>query len=178
MSNSETGHSKNVANFETLISAIQTFGAGYDPPRASLKLAALAPLPVAARGAIDDLNHFAGLQTVASNAREQAFDGLGKLVTRVISALELSDAGAAIGDSARTLARKIKGGRAGERIQDDPATPDVDESKQNISVAQLSYDSQLANFEALVQLLESQPAYAPNETDLKAATLRTRADDM
>jgi hypothetical protein len=104
---------------------------------------------------------------------------LDKLVTRVIAALEISDAAAAIGDRARTLARKLKGARAGERIEDDPATPDVDESAQNISVSQMSYDSRLANFEAFVQLLESQTtAYAPNETDLKTTALRARADDM
>ena len=42
----------------------------------------------------------------------------------------------------------------------------------------MSFDSQAANFNALVQLLESQPAYAPNETELTAAALRARADDM
>jgi plasmid stabilization system protein ParE len=42
----------------------------------------------------------------------------------------------------------------------------------------MSYDSQLANFETFVQLLESQTAYAPNETELKSTALRARADRM
>lgn len=177
---SETGHAKNVALFETLISAIQTFGAAYNPPRINLKkLTALIPIPGAARDAIAETNHFLDLQTVAVNDRETAFDGLGKLVTRVIGALEISDADAVIGDHARALARKLQGRRAGERFEDDPATPDVDESEQNISVSQMSYDSRLANFEAFVGLLESQTtAYAPNETELNDDALRVRADGM
>jgi hypothetical protein len=175
---SETGHAKNVANFETLISIVQSYGAVYNPPRANLKLPALTPMPGTARDMLSEVNHFLNLQTVATNEREAAFEGLGKLVTRVIGALEISDADAAIGDRARTLARKIKGGRAGDKPVDDPATPDIDESQTARSVSQLSYDNQLANFEGLVQLLESQASYAPNETDLKAATLRARADTM
>lgn len=46
---SETGHAKNAASFETLISIIQSFGADYNPPRANLKLPALATLIANAR---------------------------------------------------------------------------------------------------------------------------------
>lgn len=175
---SETGHAKNIANFETLISVVQSYGTAYNPPRVNLKLPALTPIPGAALDAVAEVNHFLDADTVAGKERETAFAGLGKLVTRVIGALELTDADATIGDRARTLARKIKGGRAGDKPEDDPATPETDESQTAHSVSQLSYDNQLANFEALVQLLEAQPAYAPNETELQSDSLRTRADNM
>jgi nucleotide-binding universal stress UspA family protein len=179
MAISETGHSKNVANFETLLSGVQSFGAAYNPSRNNLKIPALTPLPGSARDFINEVNTFANQYSVAVTQREAAFDGLGTLVTRVMSALELSDASADAADRARTLARKLQGRRAGERTADDPATPDVDESEQNHSVSQMSFDNRLANFEAFVQLLEAQgAAYAPNETELQADTLRTRADQM
>ena len=53
---SETGHAKNVANFETLISAVQTFGTAYNPARTDLKVPALTTLSGAARDAISGLN--------------------------------------------------------------------------------------------------------------------------
>src|SRR5687767_2027459 len=100
MANSETGHSKNVANFETLISGVQSFGAGYNPSRVNLKIPALLPLPGVARDAIQETNHFANAHSAAASQREAAFAGLEKLVTRVMTALELSDAYAVIGDRA------------------------------------------------------------------------------
>lgn len=176
---SETGHAVNVANMETMISDIQTFGAGYNPPRTNMKIPALTAMIGAAHDTIQETNTFTNALSVAKKQREIAFKDLDKLVTRVLGAIEISDAQAEIGDRARTLARKLRGERAGERIEDDPSTPDVDESKQNISVSQMSYDNQLANFEAFVQLLEAQnTAYAPNEPELTADGLRTRADDM
>lgn len=175
---SETGHAKNVANMEVMISKIQSFGVAYNPPRANMKNPALTTMTDAARDSISEASFFTNANSGAVKQRETAFEGLDKLVTRVIDALAISSAEATIGDRARTLARKLRGRRAGDRIEDDPATPDVDESEQNISVSQMSFDNQLANFEAFVQLLESQPTYAPNEADLKATALRARADDM
>ena len=40
-STTETGHAKNVANFEDLISFCTGYGAPYNPSKASIKLAAL-----------------------------------------------------------------------------------------------------------------------------------------
>jgi hypothetical protein len=40
-STTETGHAKNVANFEDLISFCTGYGASYNPSKASIKLAAL-----------------------------------------------------------------------------------------------------------------------------------------
>ena len=40
-STSETGHAKNVANFETLISFCAGYGATYNPSKANLKVPAL-----------------------------------------------------------------------------------------------------------------------------------------
>jgi len=37
----ETGHAKNIANFSTLISFVQGYGAAYDPSNAAIELTAL-----------------------------------------------------------------------------------------------------------------------------------------
>lgn len=53
-STSETGHAKNVANFETLISFCTGYGATYNPSRDALKVANLQTLLIAAKAAISD----------------------------------------------------------------------------------------------------------------------------
>lgn len=176
---SETGHAKNVANFENLNSIVQSFGAAYNPPRTNLKLPALQTLQTNARNAIIEINNQMAEQAARSNERETVFEGLSRLATRIVNAVEVSDAEPFIGDQARTLVRKIRGERAGAPAEDDPATPDIDESENTHSVSQRSYDNQLANFDALVTLLESQPTdYVPNEPPLQTANLRARVNHM
>ena len=175
---SETGHAKNLANFEALLTAVQSFGAIYNPPRNDLKLTALQTMTAPAQAAIVAVNNKSAVNTAAIKAREDAFEDLSKLVTRVLSALYLTPAVDLIGDNARTLARKIRGERAAP-VPDPPATlAPGEEPPTTVSVSQMSYDNRLANFEAFVQLLESQPSYAPNETDLNTVGLRTRLEDM
>jgi hypothetical protein len=53
-STSETGHAKNVANFETLVSFCTGYGATYNPSRDALKVANLQTLLTAAKAAIAD----------------------------------------------------------------------------------------------------------------------------
>ena len=42
--NSETGHAKNVANFDNLISIVKGYGEAYNPSRVALKLTSLQAL--------------------------------------------------------------------------------------------------------------------------------------
>jgi hypothetical protein len=78
----------------------------------------------------------------------------------------------------RTVARKLQGKRASKKIADDPSTPDVDESKQSISASQMSFDSRIANFEELINLLVSSGKYKPNESDLKISALEAMLVEM
>jgi hypothetical protein len=52
---SGTGHAKNVANLQAMISAVESFGATYNPPRTDMKIPALAVLYPAARAERDQL---------------------------------------------------------------------------------------------------------------------------
>jgi hypothetical protein len=48
---SETGHAKNVANFDELISFVTAYGTTYNPSKASIKLTALQALSANAKAA-------------------------------------------------------------------------------------------------------------------------------
>jgi hypothetical protein len=51
-STTETGHAKNVANFDELIGFCTGYGVAYNPSKASIKLAALGTLLAAAQASL------------------------------------------------------------------------------------------------------------------------------
>ena len=54
-STSETGHAKNVANFQDLIEFVTGYGATYNPSKNSLKLAELITLKTSAENSLSDV---------------------------------------------------------------------------------------------------------------------------
>lgn len=91
-STSETGHAKNVANFNDLISFVTGYGTAYNPSKASIKLTALQTLSTSAKNAINTVNAALPAYSNAVTASESAFEPLSKLITRVNNALKATDA--------------------------------------------------------------------------------------
>jgi len=164
----ETGHAPNVANFATMISFVTGYGAPYNPSNPLLDLAALQAKLTSAQASIDGVSTTLAGSKVAINNRQNAFDGIRRLVTRVVNAFEVSGAPANAVEDAKGFKRKIDGKRA-EALEDDPNTPE-DESL-GISVSQQSYTQLVEHFDNLIELLEAHPVYDPNESDLKVVTL-------
>ena len=185
-STSETGHAKNVANFDDLISFVIGYGTDYNPSKAAIKLAALQSLSAKAKTAISEVHAAQSVNSNAKAAREAAFEPLKRLVTRVMSALKATDTTSQVDDSARTLVRKIRGTRAKHKKAKDEKTAPAPEGKEvregkevkEISVSQLSYDNRLDNFDKLVKLLDSIDLYAPNEADLSVPALEALFADL
>ena len=179
-STTETGHAKNVANFEDLISFCTGYGASYNPSKASIKLAALNTKRTDAITALAAVNTNLPPWTNAVNARQLVFEPLSKLITRVVNAVAASDVPPQFVKDAKSIAKKIQGTRATDKkptVPDNPATPE-DESSKSISASQMSFDSRIENMDKLIQLLTAQPAYTPNEAELTVAGLTTVYGDM
>lgn len=177
---SETGHAKNVANFEDLISFCTGYGTAYNPSNASIKLTALNAVFTSSKNALAATNNLVPAWKNAVNTREISFTPLSKLITRVVNSLDSSTVSKQSVDDAKTIARKIQGKRASAKttpVAIDPNTT-TEETPQSISASQMSYDNRIDNLDKLLQLLVSLPAYAPNENDLKVTTLTTLLADM
>lgn len=175
-STSETGHAKNVANFQDLIAFVIGYGATYNPTKANLKLPQLNALSTSAQGKLVDV---VGKNTSYNNIigeRMLAFEGLRSLSTRLISALETTDASDEKIEDAKGFNRKLQGKRASTtpQVPTDPNTPAPD----SISVSQQSYDQQIQHFAGLVSILQSEASYTPNETELKIVTLTAKQADL
>lgn len=170
----ETGHAKNIANFGTLISFVQAYGAAYDPSNASIEVTALEDKLAAAEAKIDGVSAAVAPWKTKVNDRETEFEGLRKLVTRVVNSFAASGAEKNSIDDVKAIKRKIDGARAKALPQDDPETPENE--AQGNSVSQKSYTQTVEHFDALIDFLTTNNTlYNPNENDLKLTTLTSRS---
>jgi len=179
-STSETGHAKNAAFFDELISFAVAIGATYNPTKATLRVTALQALSTSAKNAISAVNAAVPAYVAAMAAREVAFEPLSKLTTRVINALKATDSTTQIDESARTLVRKIQGSRSTPKKSDEQIAALAAKGTvvKEASSSQMSYDSRLDNFDKLIKLLGAIPQYNPNEADLKVAALTVVYNDL
>lgn len=174
-STSETGHAKNVANFQTLIEFVKEYGTAYNPSRQSIKLPALMALKESADAALEDtLSKNINYNNKVSE-RQLAFSDIETLATKLVNALEATDASAGSISDAKLYRQKILGKRATPlKTPTDPDTP----ASKTISVSQQSYDQLIQHLTALKTVLEAEPNYEPNETELQVATLSTKIQDL
>lgn len=173
----ETGHAKNVANFGVLVSYVEGYGASYAPSNAAILLTALQDKMSDAEDSLDGVFATLAPWKNAVNARETAYSGLRKLVTRVVNSFAASGADQNAIDDAKAIKRKIDGARAKALPKDDPETPE-DESKGH-SVSQRSYSQTAEFFDELIAFLGTNSEfYNPNETALQLTTLTTRSNEL
>ncbi len=180
-STSETGHAKNVANFETLISFCAGYGANYNPSKANLKVPALQTQLASCKANIASVTSTSVAFNNAVNARMIAFDGLKKLSTRLINSLEVSGATSQTIKDAKTVNAKVQGSKLTKADAGiTPVDPNaiVVETDKSISASQQSYTSLIEHFSKMITILSTEPNYVPNEHPLKIATLNTQLTNL
>jgi hypothetical protein len=179
-STSETGHPINVANFDVIIADVMSYGATYNPSKASLKIAALTTLSTASKTAVNAVSAAEPAYKLARDARDAAFKPLSPLVTKAINALKATDTTAQVDETAQTLVRKLQGRRATPKKTEEQKKVVADAGKEvvEISSSQMSFDSRIDNFDKFVKLLASVTLYAPNEADLKVTALTAVLTDL
>jgi len=171
----ETGHAKNVANFQKLIEFVTDYGTIYNPAKTSLKLATLIALQTEAEEALEEVIAKNTLYNNAVNSRISEFSDLRTLSTRLVNALQSTDATPETIKDANGFNKKIQGKRSS--TPETPTNPDAP-APQNISASQMSYDQLIQHFTGLKSVLENEKSYAPNEVDLQINTLETKIANM
>ena len=174
-STSEVGHAKNVANFQDLIEFVTGYGATYNPSKNALKLSQLIALKASADATLADVITKNTNYNNKVNERITAFSGLKSLSTRLVNALQTTDATTETIGNAKTFNRKMQGKKASSsQTPTDPNTP----APTTISTSQQSYDQLIQHLAGLTSVLEAETSYTPNETDLQVATLQTKIVDL
>lgn len=172
----ETGHAKNVANFQNLIAFVKGYGATYNPSKESLKVPQLEALLADAQSKLAEVVDKNATYNTKVNERIDAFSGLKALSTRLINAIQTTDASNELINDAKGFNRKLQG----QRSTPTTTTPlDPNASAPNtISTSQQSYTQQLQHFAGLIAVLKTEPSYTPNEEDLKIVTLEAKQTDL
>jgi hypothetical protein len=180
-STSETGHAKNVANFEDLISFCNGYGATYNPSRDALIIAKITALQTEAKANLQQAKTTKTSFDNATNARQLAFKDLKPLATKVVNALAVSGATALAVADTKTINRKIQGAKAngGTKTAATPTEPNAPTpTDKTISTSQQSYDSLIDHFTKLIESIAQESSYKPNEADLQTATLQAKLDSL
>lgn len=172
---SETGHAKNIANFQDLITFVTGYGATYNPSKTALKLPQLITLSTTSQAKLADVVTKKTAFNNAINDRIIAFTGIKALTTRLICALETTNASKEKVNDAKGFNRKMYGKRASSK-----QTPNNSNTPNpiTISTAQLSYDQLIQHFAGLISVLQSETSFTPNENELKINTLITKQTDI
>jgi len=167
--NSETGHAKNVANFETMISRCTGYGEIYNPSNQLITIEVVRQLHIESKADLNRVSVAKSPYDGVEGQRKTIFKGYKSLGTQIMGSLKSSGAPATVIADAETINRKIQGRRApGTRIQNkEDGTP-----KDRISVSQQSYDMKIEHFDKLIELLAIESKYRPNEIKLKVDSLR------
>ena len=174
-STSEVGHAKNVANFQDLIEFVTGYGATYNPSKNSLKLPQLVALKATAETKLTDVISKNTAYNKKVNERMVAFSNLKSLSTRLVNALQTTDATTQTINDAKTFNRKMQGKKASaSQTPTDPNAP----APKTISTSQQSYDQLIQHLAGLKSVLEEESSYTPNETDLQVATIDAKIADL
>ncbi len=173
VSQSESGHAINVANFEHLESFCIGYGLKYQPTRSTIMLPALAALRTSSVAVITSLNNLNSVLALAIDDREDAIAPLSPLCTRVFSGASVSNVSDSFVEDLKSVYQKLHGERITPlhpTLKDNPNMTE-EEFIKNISTSQMSFDRRIENFSKFIILLSLEPNYIPNETDLTVASL-------
>lgn len=173
-STTETGHAKNIANFQTLIEFLMGYGSSYNPSKTSLQLSAIIALKDSAEIALADVLSNNTIYNRKVSERQEAFSGIKTMATRFINAIQVSNASEGSIKEAKFHNRRLQGKRASP--PKNPVSPET--IPATISVSQQSYDQLIQHLSALKMVLANEPNYQPNEPELLVDTLASTITDL
>jgi prophage DNA circulation protein len=178
MSANESGHEKNVAHLDVMISSAQGIGKDYDPVLGILSIESMTNLSASCKNAMLLVRNAISAYRTAVDEREKIFLNLRNIITRVSNIFKAGDVTSEAIVTASSIFRKLQGRRSKTKKTD--ASPVQGENAAILkytSASQMSYDNQIGNFSQLVSFLSKQ-AYSTNEKDLKIESLEALLQEM
>lgn len=173
----ESGHAKNVANFEQVIIILTALGTVYNPSQSLIVLAALQTKLTEAKIALASVDTAEANKTVKVDEAQAAFEELDKYVVNIkrVASVEINDD--AFTNDLQSLVNEFTSKNIPSGVADDPSTPNINESRTQISTSQRSRDNQIAHLADIVALLKTQ-SYNPNDDEYKLDAIEARLADL
>lgn len=178
--NTETGLAKMMANFFELLAYILGFGSEYNPSKANIKPEEMEVTGTNCKNSMETVRASAVNYKNAVAKRESAFAPLNKLATRIYNTLKASVDDSRTAEIAISYLRKLQGRRAKAKRTDEEKKADIEAGVEftEKSSSQMGFDSRIENFDLLIQVAASAPAYQPNEKDLQVSSLKEHSNTL
>ncbi len=170
MAYNETGHARNAASFDEIITVIKSFGLSYNPASNLIKIPELESLKNKLDEKLLAVNEKTAIYKDKIYARQNAYEKMSSLAARIVNTMIALGIDSKIQTQAKNTLAKIRGGKNKKR---NDAADSSQTAVKTVSVSQMSFDQRKNNFSALVELAAAQSLYAPNEDDIKITSLRS-----
>ena len=170
----ETGHAKNVANFENATIIVAGLGAGYSPNQPLIQLAALQTKLTAGKAALDQVNMAEADKKIKTDEVQAEFEGLDKYVVNIKRTAEVELNDPDFTANLQSIVNRFTSSSRKTGVPDDPLTPDIDESRTKLSTAQRSRDNQVAHLADMLALLQTRADYNPDDMQYKIETIEAK----
>ncbi|MEC4048548.1 hypothetical protein OX284_003830 [Flavobacterium sp. SUN046] len=174
-SKSETGHAKNISNFETVIGICTGYGPAYNPSNEKISIAELTTVHSNSVNSSNLVKTTEAYFNDIEGKRMIVFKPLKRLATRILAALKGTQPPATVLADAKTINFKIQGRRVDTVVKE--VAPGENEVRR-ISVSQQSYDLKIEHLDKFISLVALEPNYLPNENDLKVTALNAYKSEM
>ncbi len=177
---SETGHAKNVANFGVMNSAIAVLDTKYDPSNPLIAADILIAKKVTCDATMNAINKESVIYKNAVITRNNAYNGMSILSTRISNAFGSCGATPAAQKTMKSFKDKVEG----KRIIKLPTLPvpkagePVPEPIKINSVSQMSFDNRKSNLEKQIAFVAAEPLYKPKEADLTVIALNLYVNSL
>ncbi len=169
----ESGHTKNVANFETVIIVLLGLGAVYNPNQALIILTALQTKLTEAKAAIAATDTAEANKTVTADEAQAEFEDLYRYAVNIKRTAEVELNDAAFTADLQNLVNNFASGSRDTGLPDDPLTPE-DESRTARSTSQRSRDSLIAHLAEILALLKTRTDFNPTDTQYGVAAVEAK----
>jgi hypothetical protein len=173
----ESGINTYIGNFRLLITICKGFGQSYNPQNPALQTAAMETQLAAVQASVNNVDTLMPAWLTAVGIRQDKFNPLIPLATRIQATAIVLDLPAPIVTRIKEVVRKLRGARA-HRLTEKDLTDANGEPVKHTSVSQTSFNEKIEHFNQLIDLVASQPAYAPSETDLSVASMTELLNEM
>ena len=167
----ETGHTKNVANFETTTIILTNLGAEYTPPQDLILLPELQTFLGASQTALGEIDTAQAAKTIAVDEVQAEFKDLDKYVVNIKRQAQVEVNEPAFTADLQTLVNKFAPPGRKTGVPDDLSTPDIDESRTAQSQSQRSRDNQVAHLADISALLKTKSDYKAVGTPYNIPTI-------
>jgi hypothetical protein len=170
----ESGHAKNVANFEQIIIILTALGAGYNPSQALILLSALQTKLAEAQAALAACDTAEAEKRLKVNEIQAEADDLDKYMVNIKRAVEVELDDAAFTAEIQSIINRSRPQSRDTGLADDPSTPDKDESRTAHSMSQRSRDNQIAALADIAALLRLRTDFNLKEDEASLSAIEAK----